>query len=375
MKILVVGQSNNPGGVETVIKRYYETVKDDVQFDLMVFTDICYDEEYYKEHNSNIIFIKSAQFRQPFKYKKEIKTFFEQNRGIYSAIWFNCCDLANCGYIMKQAKKAGIKKRIIHAHNNQLMHTGKKRKFYELVHNYWKNNIDRYATDYWACSELAGEFFYKKSILESDNYRIINNAIEVKKYCRNTKIRDKVRTELGIGNNDIVVGHVGRFQYQKNHELLIDIYNSFHKKYSDSRLLLVGQGVEEAAIKDKVNKLKLEENVMFLGIRSDVNEIMQAMDVFVFPSLYEGLPVTMVEAQAAGLPCIISDKVPEECIITTNLVTTQKLTDSPKIWAEHIIGRAKNTRTDHYDEMKSHGYDIEEAAKWLQNYYIAHSGE
>ena len=106
MKILVVGQSNNPGGVETVIKRYYETVKDDVQFDLMVFTDICYDEEYYREHNSNIIFIKSAQFRQPFKYKKEIKTFFEQNSGIYSAIWFNCCDLANCGYIMKQAKKA-----------------------------------------------------------------------------------------------------------------------------------------------------------------------------------------------------------------------------------------------------------------------------
>jgi len=119
----------------------------------------------------------SAANRQPFKYKKEIKTFFEQNSGIYSAIWFNCCDLANCGYIMKQAKKAGIKKRIIHAHNNQLMHTGKKRKFYELVHNYWKNNIDRYATDYWACSELAGEFFYKKSILESDNYRIINKLI------------------------------------------------------------------------------------------------------------------------------------------------------------------------------------------------------
>ena len=102
---------------------------------------------------------------------------------------------------------------------------------------------------------------------------------------------------------------------------------------------------------------------------------MQAMDVFVFPSLYEGLPVTMVEAQAAGLPCIISDQVPEECIITTNLVTTQKLTDSHKIWAEHILRRAKNTRTDHYDEIKSHGYDIEEAAKWLQNYYIAHSGE
>jgi glycosyltransferase involved in cell wall biosynthesis len=110
-------------------------------------------------------------------------------------------------------------------------------------------------------------------------------------------------------DNDIVVGHVGRFQYQKNHELLIDIYNSFHKKYSDSRLLLVGQGVEEAAIKDKVNKLKLEENVMFLGIRSDVNEIMQAMDVFVLPSRFEGLGIVLIEAQAAGLPCVTSKNV------------------------------------------------------------------
>lgn len=361
MKILVVGQSNNPGGVETVIKRYYETVKDDVQFDLMVFTDICYDKEYYREHNSNIIFIKSAQFRQPFKYKKEIKTFFEQNRGIYSAIWFNCCDLANCGYIMKQAKKAGIKKRIIHAHNNQLMHTGKKRKFYELVHNYWKNNIDRYATDYWACSELAGEFFYKKSILESDNYRIINNAIEVKKYCRNTKIRDKVRTELGIGNNDIVVGHVGRFQYQKNHELLIDIYNSFHKKYSDSRLLLVGQGVEEAAIKDKVNKLKLEENVMFLGIRSDVNEIMQAMDVFVLPSRFEGLGIVLIEAQAAGLPCVTSKNVVPDIVNVTGNVEFVGLDEPVDRWVEAI--EAQMNKAVDYEQssikVSQAGYDIE----------------
>ena len=361
MRVLVIGQSDNPGGVEAVIKRYYETVKDDVQFDLMVFTDTCYDEEYYREHNGNIIFIRSAQFREPFKYKKEVKTFFEQNRGIYSAIWLNCCDLANCGYIMKQAKRIGIKKRIIHAHNNQLMQTGKKRKFYELIHNYWKNNIDRYATDYWACSELAGKFFYKRSILESDNYRIINNAIEVKKYCRNTKIRDKVRIELGIGNNDIVVGHVGRFQYQKNHELLIDIYNSFNKKYPDSRLLLVGQGVEELAIKDKVNKLKLKENVMFMGIRSDVSEIMQAMDVFVLPSRFEGLGIVLIEAQAAGLPCVTSKNVVPDIVNVTGNVEFVGLDEPVDRWVEAIESQM-NKAVDYEQssiKVSQAGYDID----------------
>ena len=169
------------------------------------------------------------------------------------------------------------------------------------------------------------------------------------------------RAELGIGNNDIVVGHVGRFQYQKNHELLIDIYNSFHKKYSDSRLLLVGQGVEEAAIKDKVNKLKLEENVMFLGIRSDVNEIMQAMDVFVLPSRFEGLGIVLIEAQAAGLPCVTSKNVVPDIVNVTGNVEFVGLDEPVDRWVEAI--EAQMNKAVDYEQssikVSQAGYDIE----------------
>ena len=221
---------------------------------------------------------------------------------------------------MKQAKKYEIKKRIIHAHNNQLMQTGKIRYFYLLMHEFWKYNIDRYATDFWACSMLAGEFFYKKSILKNDRFKIINNAIEVQKYHRNPEIRKSVREQLNISDDCIVVGHVGRFQFQKNHELLVDIYNNFHKKHSNSKLLLVGQGVEEDNIKNKVKTLGLENDVIFMGARDDVHEIFQAMDVFVLPSRFEGLGIVLIEAQAAGLPCVTTkNKVPEIVNITGNV--------------------------------------------------------
>lgn len=205
-------------------------------------------------------------------------------------------------------------------------------------------------------------------------YHVMANAVEVKRYQYKPSVAEKIRNEWNI-SDELLVGHVGRFNPQKNHTFLIDIFYEVQKINPSARLLLVGDGDGKKEIQEKARELGIADHIIFAGVRTDVEEQMQAMDVFVFPSLYEGLPVTMVEAQAAGLPCIISDRVPEECIITTNLVTTQKLTDSPKIWAEHILERAKNTRTDHYDEIKSHGYDIEEAAKWLQNYYIAHSGE
>lgn len=369
-KILVIGQSDNPGGVEAVIKRYYEKVKKEIQFDLMVFTDVCYDEEYYKKNNCDVIYIKNAQFRHPYKYRWEIKKFFAENRGVYDAIWYNSCDLANCGYIMKQAKKIGIKKRIVHAHNNELMQTGKKRYFYELMHHYWKYNIDRYATDFWACSALAGKFFYKESILKSDKYKIINNAINVKKYCRNDETRKQIRKKLGVNDSDIILGHVGRFQYQKNHEYLIDIYNLFHKKYPDSRLLLIGQGVEEDVIKNKVEKFNLSQNVSFMGIRDDVDELFQAMDVFVLPSRFEGLGIVLIEAQAAGLPCVTSKDVVPNMVNVTGNVEFVALDESVEKWVSTIY-RQTNKKIDYVlsnNKVSEAGFDIDVEAKKFKKY-------
>lgn len=334
--MLVVGQSDNPGGVEAVIKRYYEVIKQTVQIDLMVSSKTCYDEEYYRNHGCHIFFVKSAQFREPLKYKKEIKAFFEKNRNVYDAIWFNCCDLANCGYIMKQAKVVGIKKRIIHGHNNQLMQTGTRRYLYVGMHQYWKYNVDRYATDFWACSYEAGEFFYKKSIVKSNKFKVINNAIEVERYSRNNIIRQKIREQLNIRKDCIVLGHVGRFQYQKNHEFLIPVYNEFYQKHPNSKLVLIGQGEEEENVKKQVELLNLNEQVLFLGARDDVNEMLQAMDVFVLPSLFEGLGIVLIEAQAAGLPCVATkDTIPESVNVTGN-VKFVGLDKPVTEWAEAI---------------------------------------
>ena len=173
-----------------------------------------------------------------------------------------------------------------------------------------------------------------------------------------------IRNELNLGEQ-LVIGHVGRFNPQKNHSFLLEIFSALLKKEPSAVLLLVGGGEDLPKIQAKAQTLGIAENIRFLGVRSDVADLMQAMDVFVFPSLYEGLPVTMVEAQASGLPCLISDKVPEECIITEGLVDVMPLSAS----AEKVLEKRKCPRTDHSEEVAAHGFDIEAEALKLQEFY------
>lgn len=368
-KMLIIGQTDNPGGVETVIKRYYDVLQQDYRMDFMVFTDTCYDEEYFKEHQSRIIFVKSAQFRHPLAYKKEVRAFFETNRGVYDVIWFNCCDLANSGYIMKQAQKNGIRKRIIHAHNTQLMQTGNRRYFYGLMHHYWKNHINRYATDFWACSESAGSFFYKTSVLRSPNFKIIHNAIETENYAYDAVIRKSIRDGYNLENR-YVIGHVGRFQYQKNHEFLIDIFYEYLKLDSRAVLMLVGQGEEEGAIRQKVISLGIEKSVLFMGVRTDVNKLLQAMDVFLLPSRFEGLPLVLIEAQTAGLKCFASKDVITETADLTGNVEFISLKEDADIWARKIYSQSEHflNRTQYVKPIIEAGYDIRTEADKFKAY-------
>ena len=368
-RILIIGQTDNPGGVETVIKRYYEFLQQDFRMDFMVFTNTCYDEAYFKAHQSRIVFIKSAQFRHPLAYKKEIHTFFEVNKGIYDVIWFNCCDLANSGYIMKQAKITGIRKRIIHAHNTQLMQTGKRRYFYSLMHHYWKNHISRYATDFWACSESAGEFFYKAPILKGKAFKIIHNAIETEKYAYDSVTRKQIRETYNLENR-YVIGHVGRFQYQKNHEFLIDIFYEYLKLDSRAVLMLVGQGEEEDAIRQKVINLGIEKSVLFMGVRTDVNRLLQAMDVFLLPSRFEGLPLVLIEAQTAGLKCFASKDVITEAADLTGNVEFISLKEDADIWAGKIYSQSEQflNRTQYVKLIIEAGYDIRTEADKFKAY-------
>lgn len=225
----------------------------------------------------------------------------------------------------------------------------------------------RYMADYlFACSKSAAIWMYGK---HSHSAYIINNAIDAEKFVFNKNMRKDKRKELQI-EDKFVIGHVGRFHIQKNHKFLIDIFKEVHDRNRDSVLLLVGDGDLRQSIEEKVNNLGLADNVIFTGVRSDIPELFQAMDVFVFPSLYEGLGIVAVEAQAAGLHCIVADTIPKEAYVT-DLVEKEYLKTSKELWAERILKYAKGyDRRNTYEQIKSSGYDIEETSNWLEEFYL-----
>ena len=190
------------------------------------------------------------------------------------------------------------------------------------------------------------------------------------RFSYNPSVRNAVRDELGIGQSQLVVGHIGRYTKEKNHEFILKIFSELKKMDSNARLLMIGDGPLHTQIRQTAEQLGLSSDVIFTGVRSDVERLVQAMDVFVLPSLYEGLPVTMVEAQAAGLPCIISDKVPPECILTEGLVDVMPLSASPGAWAEKILAKRAIPRTDRRAEIAAHGFDITTEAVKLQEFYL-----
>ena len=199
-------------------------------------------------------------------------------------------------------------------------------------------------------------------------YQVLNNAIDTARYSYNPQTRHQARTALGIPDNAFVVGHVGRFAPVKNHTFLIEVFSELHQKNPNSILLLVGGGELLEAVRTDVRRRGLTDSVLFTGMREDVPDLLQAMDVFLFPSRYEGLPLTLVEAQAAGLPCIISDKVPGECAVT-NLVEQVSLKESVAQWAERVLARTEKVRRNTWEEIVSAGYDINGNAARLQHYY------
>ena len=261
--------------------------------------------------------------------------------------------------ILNAAARHDIPVRIAHSHSSS---QDKNLKY--LIKLWYKRNISKYATNLFAGGEDAGDWIFCGA-----PFQIINNAIDVAAYAYNPTKRQEMRRQLGL-ENELTIGHVGRFNQPKNHPFLLDIFAVLLKKEPNAILLLVGGGEDMPKIQAKAHTLGIAEHVRFLGVRSDVADLMQAMDVFVFPSLYEGLPVTMVEAQAAGLPCIISDKVPPECILTEGLVDVLPLSAEPEIWAAKILEKKNLPRTDRRNEIAAHGFDITTETVKLQEFYI-----
>ena len=223
--------------------------------------------------------------------------------------------------------------------------------------------LNKYANLKFACGEAAGKWLFGNS---NDVY-VIKNGIQVKDFLFSEEIRNKVRTELKI-QDKFVVGNVARFNLQKNHLFLLDIFNCIAKKKKNAVLLLVGDGEEKDNILKKSNELGILDKVIFLGIRKDVCNILQAVDVFVFPSLYEGLPVSLIEAQASGLKMYISDTITRE-VNVTNSIEYLSLSESAETWAD-IICSSDYTRNCDISGIKENGYDAIDSAKKLEKMYL-----
>ena len=297
------------GGVESVIMNYYRHLDHSkVQFDFICDEDstrIPYDE--IKKLGGRVFLVPKYQ-NLP-KYLKALEKLFKENQ--YRIVHSNINTLSV--FPLYAAKKAGVPIRISHSHSTSNPKEWKR----NLIKNILRPFSKRYATDYFACSELAGRYLFGNKSFDQGKVKIIHNAIDIDKFKFDEVARKKLRKEFGIKDSTIVVGHVGRFVQQKNHTFLVDVFKGYHKKNPDSKLLLVGSGPLEDEIKKKVERLDLKDSVLFRGQRDDINKLYSVMDVFCLPSLYEGLPVVGVEAQAAGLPTIFSNRISKEVIVSS----------------------------------------------------------
>lgn len=349
------------GGVEAVIMNYYKNMdKSKIQFDFICdedSTSIPYDE--IEKMGGRVILI--PPYQKVFKYQKELIRIFSENK--YKIVHSNINTLSF--FSLRAAKKAGVPIRIAHSHST----TNKKELKKNILKQLLRPLSKIYATDYFACSKYAGKWLFGKKMVRDNKVTIVNNAIDVETFKYNNELRRTKRKELGIDDDTIIVGHIGRFVRQKNHDFLIDIFKEIHNIRPNSRLLLIGKGPEEKEIKRKVNGLNLEKEVEFLGQRDDVSELYQAFDVFLLPSLYEGLPVVGIEAQASGVLCVFSSKITEE-VKNVDSTIFMSLDKKAIDWADNILKEYDQfERKDVSKEIANNGFDIREEYKKLTKKY------
>lgn len=357
IRVLQVVTYMGRGGLETMLMNYYRHIdRSKVQFDFLVHREFeaDYDEE-IKSLGGRIYHV-SRLVPWSRKYKEELKQFFK-NHPEYKIVHVHQDCLSSVA--LQCAKECGIPIRIAHSHSSSAVKNLK----YPIKLHYMKR-IPRYATHLFSCGKQAGDWMFG-----GNKYEIVRNAIDTAKYQYSEETARQVREELGL-QNGLVVGHVGNFTPAKNHAFLLDVFREITKVKPDAKLLLVGGGNGLSAMQEKAKSIEAADKIVFTGIRPDVYRLLQAMDVFVFPSLYEGLPVTMIEAQASGVPCVISDHVSDECVVTNDLVRVESLDESAEQWAREILNQGRKGRKNHIPEIKQVGYDISVAAKKLECFYL-----
>ncbi|MDU1261651.1 MAG: glycosyltransferase [Veillonella sp.] len=354
LRVLQVGMTRNLGGIETyLIEQFRHLDKSKIDYDFVNITgeySICYEDEILASGSK--IFKVVSRHKNPLLHYWQWFNILLQNKGVYDVIVLNTNSLEYV-FPLVLGKVFGIPVRVIHSHNSGF--ENKQGLARRLLVGMNKKLLAWSANLRFACSQFAGQWMFK------DNpYHVIYNAIDIHKYDADLIVREETRNALGL-HTELTLLHVGRFSYQKNHSFLLDIFKEVHRIQPDSVLLLVGDTTEESEflteVKRKIKAYGLENVVRLLGRRDDVNKIMQAADVLVMPSFFEGLTVVGIEAQASDLPLLLSDTVTKELGL---LPSTQfiSLEAGPTAWAEAIVNSKQHNRQSRYEELKAAGYDI-----------------
>ena len=354
LRVLQVGMTRNLGGIETyLIEQFRHLDKSKIDYDFVNITgeySICYEDEILASGSK--IFKVVSRHKNPLLHYWQWFNILLQNKGVYDVIVLNTNSLEYV-FPLVLGKIFDIPVRVIHSHNSGF--ENKQGLARRLLVGMNKKLLAWSANLRFACSQFAGQWMFK------DNpYHVIYNAIDIHKYDADLIVREETRNALGL-HTELTLLHVGRFSYQKNHSFLLDIFKEVLRIQPDSVLLLVGDTTEESEflteVKRKIKAFGLENVVRLLGRRDDVNKIMQAADVLVMPSFFEGLTVVGIEAQASDLPLLLSDTVTKELGL---LPSTQfiSLEAGPTVWGEAIVNSKQHNRQSRYEELKAAGYDI-----------------
>lgn len=348
------------GGVESVILNYYRNIdKDKVQFDFVVHKHPLKSFVDEAEIYGGRIYEVTAYTKNIFTFTYEIYKIIKN--GHYDIVHSNMNSLSV--FPLFAAWLAGARVRILHNHTTDTKAEG----FRTVIKRTLRPFAKMFANQYWACSKLAAEWMYGKKAVDSGKVTIINNAIDLKKFAFSQEKRDALRNELGL-KGKFVVGHVGRFEKAKNHEFVIDVFTEIVKQEEKACLLLIGDGSLMKSIRKKVSELHLENKVLFLGVRNDVADLYNVMDVFLFPSLYEGFGMVAVEAQVNGLPLLCSDQVTKEIVISRSVKMLSLRFEAP-LWACEALSAKRECFNEFENWIHNSSFDICIESTNLQNKY------
>lgn len=360
IRILHMIGSLNIGGSQAMIMNLYRNIyREKIQFDFILdHPEQLYFAEEVKKLGGKIYFMPTFNGKNASQVKRAWNSFFEKHPE-YKVLHSHVRSYASI--YLPIAKKHGLKI-IIHSHSTS---NGSGIKSYIK----WLMQLPlRFQADYFfGCSREAGEWLFGKKVVNSDKYNMLQNAIDTKKYAINDTLRKQYRDELSIGEHTLVFMHVGRLHEAKNHHFLLEVFSKYHSRHADSILVLVGDGELRKEIENKVNDLGINDTVKMLGARNDVPNLLQAADCFLFPSKWEGLPVTVVEAQAAGLPCLVSDTVTRD-VNVSDLVENLPIDHGIDSWV-NAIENMNFSKKDVTEDIVKSGFDIQDSAEWMEKFY------